>query len=308
MTLSREVIMKAVIAEQKLTPFKFPMIEMLLLLVALFWGTSYGLTKTALIYTSIYMFIALRFSITFLCLLPAVVRDFKLGLNKDWRDAIPTGIVLSAIFVCEVSGIAMTTASNAAVLISLFVIFTALAELIINKTRITNKLILLSLTSVLGVFLLTSSQQLELSLNQGDYLILSAALLRAIMVTVTKKNTQEREITTSTLTAIQALVVSIVAITLLLLTSLGEITWPVQLNFWFIMAYLVFFCTLFAFYIQNHAIRKTSPTRVSLLMGSEPLFGAIFALIWLEESFTIFQLIGGSLILLSVIVTSLREN
>lgn len=308
MSLGREITMKSIIAEQKLTPFKFPMIEMLLLLVAIFWGTSYGLTKIALIYTSVYMFIAFRFSITFLCLLPVVIRDFKLGLNKDWRDAIPTGMVLSAIFVCEVSGVAKTTASNAAVLISLFVVFTALAELIINKTRITNKLILLSFTSVLGVFLLTSSQQFELSLNQGDYLILSAALLRAIMVTVTKKNTQEREITTSTLTAIQALVVSIVAITLLLLTSPGEIAWPVQLNFWFIMAYLVFFCTLFAFYIQNHAIRKTSPTRVSLLMGSEPLFGAIFAILWLGESFTILQLIGGSLILLSVIVTSLRES
>ena len=74
------------------------------------------------------------------------------------------------------------------------------------------------------------------------------------------------------------------------------------------MAYLVLFCTLFAFYVQNYAVRRTSPTRVSLLMGSEPLFGAIFAMVWLQESLTALQLLGGALILFSVIVTSTRDN
>ncbi|POF53494.1 DMT family transporter, partial [Vibrio vulnificus] len=70
----------------------------------------------------------------------------------------------------------------------------------------------------------------------------------------------------------------------------------------------VLFCTLFAFYVQNYAVRRTSPTRVSLLMGSEPLFGAIFAMVWLQESLTSLQLLGGALILFSVIVTSTRDN
>ncbi|POF59183.1 EamA family transporter, partial [Vibrio vulnificus] len=63
--------------------FKFPLTETLLLLVAVFWGTSYGLTKSALVYTSVLLFISIRFSITFLCMLPVVIRDFRQGLNKD---------------------------------------------------------------------------------------------------------------------------------------------------------------------------------------------------------------------------------
>ncbi|WP_038173512.1 MULTISPECIES: DMT family transporter [Vibrio] len=289
--------------------FRFPLTESLLLLVAIFWGTSYGLTKSALVYTSVLVFISIRFSITFLCMLPVVIRDFRRGLNKDWKIAIPTGFILSAIFFCEVFGVSQTSASNAAFLISLSVILTAFAELIINKKRVSNTLWLLTVCSVVGVLLLTSNQNIELSLNSGDYFILAAALLRALMVTLTKRFTEGKAITTTTLTSLQSLVVAVVAISCALIyLPASQIVIPTSSEFWMTLAYLVVFCTLFAFYVQNYAVRRTSPTRVSLLMGSEPLFGALFAMIWLQESLGVMQLIGGGLILFSVVVTSTKES
>ncbi|EGU57242.1 DMT family transporter [Vibrio tubiashii] len=280
-----------------------------MLLVAVFWGTSYGLTKSALVYTSVLVFISIRFSITFLCMLPVVIRDFRRGLNKDWKIAIPTGFILSAIFFCEVFGVSQTSASNAAFLISLSVILTAFAELIINKKRVSNTLWGLTLCSVVGVLLLTSNQGIELSLNTGDYFILGAALLRALMVTLTKRFTEGKEITTSTLTSLQSLVVAGVAIfAAMAYLPASEFVIPTSTEFWITVAYLVLFCTLFAFYVQNYAVRRTSPTRVSLLMGSEPLFGAIFAMVWLQESLSLLQVVGGALILFSVIVTSTKES
>lgn len=242
-------------------------------------------------------------------MLPVVIRDFRQGLNKDWKIAIPTGFILSAIFFCEVFGVSQTSASNAAFLISLTVILTAFAELVINKKRISNTLLALTVCSVIGVLLLTSDQGIELSLNTGDYFILTAALLRALMVTMTKRFTEGKAITTSTLTSLQSFVVASCAIVgVLVYVPAAEIVLPVSLEFWLTVAYLVLFCTLFAFYVQNYAVRRTSPTRVSLLMGSEPLFGAIFAMVWLQESLTALQLLGGALILFSVIVTSTRDN
>ncbi|MDC5705871.1 DMT family transporter [Vibrio europaeus] len=289
--------------------FKFPLTESLLLLVAVFWGTSYGLTKSALVYTSVLVFISIRFSITFLCMLPVVIRDFRRGLNKDWKIAIPTGFILSAIFFCEVFGVSQTSASNAAFLISLSVILTAFAELIINKKRVSNTLWGLTLCSVVGVLLLTSNQGIELSLNTGDYFILGAALLRALMVTLTKRFTEGKEITTSTLTSLQSLVVAGVTIfAAMAYLPASEFVIPTSTEFWITVAYLVLFCTLFAFYVQNYAVRRTSPTRVSLLMGSEPLFGAIFAMVWLQESLSLLQVVGGALILFSVIVSSTKES
>ncbi|NRF13206.1 DMT family transporter [Vibrio coralliilyticus] len=288
---------------------RFPVTESLLLLVAIFWGTSYGLTKSALAYTSVLVFISIRFSITFLCLLPVVTRDFRRGLNKDWKIAIPTGFILSAIFFCEVFGVSQTSASNAAFLISLSVILTAFAELLINKKKVSNTLWGLTACSVAGILLLTSEESVEFSLNSGDYFILTAALLRALMVTMTKRFTEGKVITTSTLTSLQSLVVALVAI-VCAVTYLptSEFVVPASWEFWLTVIYLVLFCTLFAFYVQNYAVRRTSPTRVSLLMGSEPLFGALFAMAWLQESFTTMQVIGGALILFSVVVTSTKES
>ena len=99
--------------------FTFPSTQTLLLLVALFWGTSYGLTKSALAYTSVLIFIALRFSLTFVSVLPIVIRDFYLGRNRNWVNALPTGFILTAIFVCEVVGCYFSSASKAAFLFSL---------------------------------------------------------------------------------------------------------------------------------------------------------------------------------------------
>ncbi len=279
--------------------------ECMLLLVAIFWGTSYGLTKDALMYVGVFSFIGIRFGLTFLMLLPVLVRDFKQGKNQDWLRALPTGLVLSGIFVCEVSGVLYTSATNAAVLISLSMILTALAETLINRSRVSASLWLMGMLSCLGVLLLSLHSDFNLSFNLGDGLILLAAVGRAIMVTLTKRMTQNRSITTLSLTAIQSLVVMLMAI--IVGWGSGEsIAWPSlsQPAFWLITLYLVLMCTLFAFFAQNLAISRTSPTRVALLMGSEPLFGALFAMLWLGESLSLIQWFGALLIIASVMRVS----
>ncbi|WKB37311.1 DMT family transporter [Terrilactibacillus sp. S3-3] len=70
-------------------------------------------------------------------------------------------------------------------------------------------------------------------------------------------------------------------------------------TFWLLTIYLAFFCTLLAFYIQLAMIRRTSPTRVGLLLGTEPLFAALFAVFVGGEHLTSQEWIGGLLIVAS---------
>jgi drug/metabolite transporter (DMT)-like permease len=77
-------------------------------------------------------------------------------------------------------------------------------------------------------------------------------------------------------------------------------------TFWAYIAYLVLACTLFAFFAQNFAIKRSSPTRVSLLMGSEPAFGALFACIWLGERISTAAWVGGTLIVAASILATVR--
>lgn len=282
--------------------------ELLLLMVAIVWGTSYGLTKSAIAFTSISLFFAIRFGLTFLLLLPVVAKDFKQGKNKDWKVALPTGAILALIFFFEVYGVSQTTASNAAFLISLNVIFTALVDSLLSKNKPSQSLILLSVISTFGVLLLTYHQDLGISLNSGDLCILTASALRALMVTMTKKLTDKKQITNTALTCIQAFVVAFSAYLVgVLITKEPASQIPYDREFWLITAFLVLFCTLFAFYAQNYAVRKISPTKASLLMGSEPLFGAIFSMMWLNETLTYVQWLGAAILLTSVLAASVNK-
>lgn len=282
--------------------------ELLLLLVAMVWGTSYGLTKSALTYTTVSVFIAIRFGWTFLLLVPLVIKEFGTGKNRDWLVSLPTGVILAAIFFFEVYGVSQTSASNAAFLISLNVIFTLLLETLTGRRKPHQALVWLSLFSTVGVLMLTYNQGFKITFNEGDMYILCAAALRAVMVIMTKNLTHGKHLTNTALTCIQSLVVALSACLISVIShEPTQPLFPQALEFWLTTSFLVLFCTLFAFYAQNYAVRKISPTKASLLMGSEPLFGAMFSLLWLNDVLTSIQWLGAAILLITVLSASLSK-
>ena len=93
-----------------------------------------------------------------------------------------------------------------------------------------------------------------------------------------------------------------------MLTNTEDFTLPNQLSFWMLLLYLVVFCTLFAFLAQNYAVKLTTPSRVSILLGTEPVFGAIFALVWLNETIEVAAWLGGLLIVGSCLYMTLQNT
>lgn len=277
--------------------------DILLILVAAIWGSSYSLAKEALVFYSVIGFLFIRFFLTFIFLFPSLAVDyFK---NKDrskqtLKAGLPLGIILLFIFLFETFGVFYTTASNAAFLISLCVIFTPFVEWSILKKRPKNSIFLYSAMSLIGACLLML--QASFKPNLGDLLILCAAVSRALMVTMTKKLTINKAISMLNLTAIQSGVVMIGCLIVGLTMGIDLNTIPTEFVFWRNMLYLVLFCTIFAFFVQNYAVKIGSPSRASILMGTEPLFGAIFAAIWLSETITLTSWIGGGLIALSSVL------
>lgn len=281
--------------------------DVLLVTVAMVWGTSYGVTKSALQYVPVLVFLMLRFGITAFVLLPKMIQEFRQHgtIVAQCRIGIITGMVLLSIFLLEVCGIYLTKASNAAFLISLFVIFTPFIEWLILKKRPNNRIFVLAGICVIGASLITGG--LSSPLNLGDSLIVIAGFLRAFMVVITKKLTNNQQISALILTGIQSLTVCWGALLLALLRG-EDFTLPNQLSFWMLLLYLVVFCTLFAFLGQNYAVKLTTPSRVSILLGTEPVFGAIFALVWLNETIEVAAWLGGLLIVGSCLYMTLQNT
>jgi drug/metabolite transporter (DMT)-like permease len=279
--------------------------EAMLLMVAAVWGGSYAITKLATQQLPVLDFLALRFGLTFLLLLPALRPLF----GGQWRRGLAVGGVLGgnllAIFTCETFGVTLTTAANAAFLISLCVAFTPLVEWMLLGKRPSGQVLAAVGAAVLGAALLMLDATAKRSIGWGDGLILLAALLRAVMVCATRLLAGRHALPALTLTAIQSGVMAVGTLVMSLvmpLTRWGHAAgapWgrlATNVDFWLEMGFLVLFCTVFAFFAQNFAASRSSPTRVSLLMGSEPVFGALFAVLWLNESVSPLGWAGGALI------------
>jgi drug/metabolite transporter (DMT)-like permease len=292
------------------TSAAFGTAEIMLLLVAAVWGSSYAFAKQATQQLPVLEFLALRFGLTFVLLLPALKPLFNGQARQGLRVGGVLGANLLAVFVCETFGVSLTTASNAAFLISLCVAFTPMVEWWMFGQRPAKRLFWAAGLSVLGAALLSLTSATETAVGWGDALMLLAALLRALMVCLTRRLTRQNDgpaqpapLPALTLTAMQA---GVVALGAGVLAAAGHLLrgtpWPelpMQASFWWPMLFLVLFCTVFAFFAQNYAAARTSPSRVSLLMGSEPVFGALFAMYWLGEAVSGWGWLGGLLIVVS---------
>ena len=277
--------------------------ELMLLLVAAVWGGSYAVAKQATQQLPVLEFIALRFGLTFLVLLPALGPLLR---DAQWRQGLAAGGMLGAnllaIFVCETFGVSLTTASNAAFLISLCVALTPFVEWWLLGQRPAPRMFWAAGLSALGAALLSATSPADLSMGWGDGLMVAAAFLRAVMVCMTRRLAGRHAMPALTLTAVQSGVMALGAMAISLVTSPANGAWhmpPVTASFWWGMAYLVLLCTVFAFFAQNHAASRTSPSRVSLLMGSEPVFGALIAVYGFGEKVGAWGWAGGLLIVVA---------
>lgn len=288
--------------------------DLMLLGVAVVWGTSYGVAKQALQHYPVLGLLALRFGLTFVLLSPtlAALRSIPAASLARVSGA---GVLLLGIFLCETFGLLLTRAANAAFLISLCVVLTPLIEWLLLSRRPGGREWAAVLLSLCGAWILAADGAWSLSFHPGDALILAAALLRAIYVCAMKHSMGRQAPPALAVTALQAGVVSVGSLAVAWAGGAGGAsTWPlpplpdfgVQSAFWFCLLYLVGACTLFAFFAQNYAIKRSSPTRVALLMGSEPAFGALFAWLWLGERISLSGWIGGGLIVTASLLATVR--
>ena len=267
-----------------------------LLLVALIWGTTYVASKDVVSAVPVMQFLFIRFLLTTILMLPLTIGAIRKADRSTWITGIVFGAFLFAIFTLETFGVAYTSAANAGFIISLFAVMVPLIDSIIYRRRPRIGLLGAVVLSVIGTALLTLHGY---HINIGDFLVLGAALFRAIQMTFTKRMTDGKQMDSGALTTIQLGVVAIGSgvVSMFQDPSFMDLT-P---SFWLITGYLAVFATMFAFYVQMTMIRRTSPARVAVLMSSEPVFAAVCSVLLLGEHLTIVSMVGGLCIVVAML-------
>lgn len=266
--------------------------DLTLLAVAAVWGSSYLAAKEVAHPDSVFGFLALRFAMAAGVL--ALILGRRLGRIRraELFSGVLFGIILAAICISETYGVTMTSASNAGLIMALTIVITPLLD---GRTAVAPQFYAAATVVVLGCVALTQASGFKLP-GAGDALIAVAALLRAVHVTVISRTSAPRQLDSASVTLVQLATVSV--FTALPAAALGQFAAVPQLSAgdWLLTIYLAVACTVFAFGAQMWAVRYSTPSRMSLLLGTEPLWAAVIGVGLAGDPVTPLAALGAALI------------
>ncbi|MCT9092780.1 DMT family transporter [Streptomyces sp. ASQP_92] len=296
-----------------LAPRRAWLTDLPVLLVAVVWGASYLAAKDITTADTVIAVLVLRFGLVVPVLAAVRWRGLRALTAAQWRGGGLLGLVLGTIFLLETYGVVHTSATNAGLIISLTMVFTPLAETALARPRTLGptgsraapvrppRVVLgAAVLSVTGVVLLTQGGGFTTP-SAGDLLMLLAAVARTVHVLVMARVKAVEGADPLSLTTVQLGGAVAVFALLTAVPGTGGAPWTAAAGFgvraWAGLLFLSVLCTLFAFFVQLWAVRRTSASRVSLLLGTEPLWAAAVGIALGGERLGALGLLGAVLVL-----------
>lgn len=290
---------------------KLNFIDIGLLAVAISWGASYALMKIVVeAGISVSELLMFRFGLAAPILLYISRKSVK-NINKSelWLG-IYFGLLLYCILFFETMGVKYTTPSNAGFLITLSVIFVPIYESLFGKNTVSKKIYYVVSFSIVGSLFLLMEDIINISINKGDAFILLAAIIRGFQIFQFSDRTKSNSHNIVNISLIQMIFVTILSFSINLFND--SISLDKMANYssviWISILVLAIFATAFAFLMQIFAAKATSSIRVALILSTEPVFAVIFSILLFSNSISIFQFIGGSIIIFSSIYGKMIEE
>ncbi|MFJ9539990.1 DMT family transporter [Streptomyces sp. NPDC101225] len=266
--------------------------DAVLLLVAVVWGSSYLTARTATAALPVLLVLLVRYALSALACLTVVAarRGPRRWSRDELRAGVPLGLTQAAVLIVETYGVAHTSAANAGLIISLTVVLTPLLDRVHGGPP--PLFFAAAGVCVLAVGLLMSGNGFH-ALRLGDLLMLGAAVVRAAHVALVGRLTGGRDVRPLHLTAVQTLVgtalfLPTAAHGLPALARTGAATWTQ-------LVYLALFCSVFAFVAQTWAVQRTSASRASLLLGTEPVWAVAAGVALGGEHLTLLTALGAAM-------------
>lgn len=246
-----------------------------LLLVALVWGSSYLAAQQVVTHDTVFAMLVLRFGVAALGLTVLLAARLVHLTRDELRLGVLFGLILSAVLALETFGLTRTSASNAGLIMALTMVVTPA----LSRRRPPVALYPAAGTAVAGVAVLSGGG--FAALGGGDVLVVLAALTRAVHLTVMDRMSQQRTLDTARTTLVQLLTALAVFMVLAPVTGRGvaDVAGTLDVRGWGLTLYLALGCTVFALLVQMWAVRRTSSSRVGLLLGTEPLWAAVIGVV-----------------------------
>lgn len=278
--------------------------DMMLLMVALFWGVSYWLIDVSLAEVGPFTLNALRFLIAFLIAVALGFPKLKTVSKTTIKYSALIGFVLVIVYMGATFGVKYTLLSNAGFLCALTVVFTPILAFFVLKQRPGKKFSVVVVMCVIGIALLSLNEELKPAL--GDIFCLIAAFAYAVDLLLTEIAVTGNEVNAFQLGVFQLGFTG--AFNLILSFLLETPALPQTTETWIAVLVLAVFCTGAAFIIQAMAQQYTSASHVGVIFTLEPVFAGFVAFFLAGEVLAPRAYAGAVLLITGLFVMELDLN
>ena len=277
------------------------MADLALLVLTLFWGTTFSLVKEALEGASVSVFLSLRFGVA-AAVIAAVwaVRQDRVGPRLLGHGAL-LGLAMLAGFWLQTLGLRHTTPSRSAFITGLSVLIVPF----IARFHLGRRVRLASWAgvalAVVGLLVLTRpfGEATPPEVRLGDLLTFGCALAFAFQIVFTAEWSPRHPL--APFVGLQV-AVTLAGALLSILVEGARLAPASPVRFAGVVAFTGVVMTAGAFFVMNWAQRHTTAVRAALIFSLEPVTAALFSAWYWKEPLGPFELAGGGLIVLGVVL------
>ena len=269
-----------------------------LMIVAASWGFGFVWMKDAIERQPYFDFLALRFTIAagvMFLIRPQLVRHINLNfLNRG----VLLGVALGLGYVTQTIGLEQSTAAITGFFTGLYIVLTPLFAWLLLRQKIASKVLLGVIIATIGLGVITLG---GLGFDIGTISLLACAILFALHIVGLGRWSPGRD--TYALTVVQLATVAVICwVGALFNPSDPGFQVPPDADVWNAVLFTAVFATAIAFFVQTWAQSIMDASRVAIILTTEVVFAALFAVALGQEVLSIRTVIGGSLMVIAMLI------
>ena len=271
-----------------------------MLLPPLFWAGNFIVGKAV---SNQHIPIGLSFWRWFLATL--IFTPFVLKAIIKEKDIIlkhlPKIVILSLLSISAFNSLAYislqyTSALNATILNSFIPIFILIIVSLFFKEKISKYQVIGIFISLLGVFIILSRLDINIikniTFNKGDLWMLLAALDWA-MYSILLKYLRPTELRAMTFLGIMMILGTIFLIPVYLANPFNESMITLNKDVIYALAYIAIFPSIISYLAWNYGLQKIGAALGGQYIHLMPIFGALMAVVFLDEKIELYHILGG---------------
>lgn len=272
-----------------------------LLSVTAIWGSTFVLIKDVVGRMAVVDFLAVRFVIAAVVMLVLFARPvWRLGRADRWRG-LALGVLYGFAQWLQTEGLARTSPSVSGFVTGMYVVITPLLALAIFRQRMPLSTWLAAVLATVGLGVLALN---GFEVDLGVLLTLASAALYALHIVGLGHWSRPGD--AFGMSAVQ--MVGIAAVCLLATLPHHGPALPPDGKAWIAVLYMAMIAGAFAMLVQTWAQAHMPATRAAIVMTTEPVFAAGFAVLLGVDALTTRMVAGGTMVLAAMYLVELAPR